>query len=261
MEPAMDPMKLVVVADGAGSDLRDDTDLRSDVSVYSWGALWFVGDHPPFPERLHQRVEGTRKMLGLLPTGEGPGPRTGTPHVSLFWSIRGDQVDDWKLHFGEWKREVERMEPAAAPVLAQIQAPEQMLYARYRDVRMRRWATEDVVYLGDAAHAMSPQLGQGANLALVDAAVLADCLQQPPVAAALARYSQRRRNNLWFYQLATRWLTPWFQSDLTPLGPLRDFAMPLAIRIPWVRRQMLASMAGLKNGLLAVDTLGGLLEG
>ena len=120
-----------------------------------------------------------------------------------------------------------------------------------------------MVYLGDAAHAMSPQLGQGANLALVDAWVLSECLAAAPPAQALANYSRLRRFNLLYYQLATRYLTPFFQSDLEPVGWFRDVAMPLASKIPWVRRQMIASMAGVKNGLFSMMPLqsGRLLNG
>ena len=40
----------------------------------------------------------------------------------------------------------------------------QLTDAAYRDVLMPRWHEGNVVYLGDAAHAMSPQLGQGTSL-------------------------------------------------------------------------------------------------
>jgi 2-polyprenyl-6-methoxyphenol hydroxylase-like FAD-dependent oxidoreductase len=49
------------------------------------------------------------------------------------------------------------------------------------------------VLLGDAAHAMAPTLGQGANSAMVDAAVLTSELTvDRPVPEALARYAARR---------------------------------------------------------------------
>lgn len=57
-----------------------------------------------------------------------------------------------------------------------------------------------VVFLGDAAHAMSPQLGQGANLALMDAAALAECLAASgDIQDAMIRFDRFRRNNVGFY--------------------------------------------------------------
>ena len=41
---------------------------------------------------------------------------------------------------------------------------------------LERWHTDRVVLMGDAAHAMVPHQGQGANQTIEDAIVLADCL-------------------------------------------------------------------------------------
>lgn len=243
------PFDLIVVADGARSRLRDDTALRKSVKKYPWGALWFVGrdEGHRFQGRLHQVLEGTRRMMGLLPTGLGP---TGdTPLVSLFWSLGRHSHDAWRAAgLGPWKAEVRRYAPDADALLAQIESIDQVLFAEYHDVVMAQWNTDDVVYLGDAAHATSPQLGQGCNLALVDAQVLAQSLAAADaLPRALDAYSRARSAHLGYYQFATRWLTPFFQSDLTGLGPLRDFAMPLATRVPWVRRQMVHAMCGNAN--------------
>jgi len=115
---------------------------------------------------------------------------------------------------------------------------------------MSPWNTGNVVYLGDAAHAMSPQLGQDCNLALIDAMVLAQCIEAAPsnLAFALDEYSRRRRAHLGFYQFATRWLTPLFQSDHGWLSPVRDLAMPLMCKIGWFHRQMVTSMCGVSMG-------------
>lgn len=111
------------------------------------------------------------------------------------------------------------------------------------------WNTGRTVYLGDAAHATSPQLGQGANLALVDAWTLARCLAvEPSLHDALYAYSAARRGHLGWYQFVTRALTPLFQSDYELLGALRDAVMGPLCRVPFVHRQMVEGMAGIARG-------------
>ena len=165
-----------------------------------------------FTRELYQVAAGTRALYGVLPTGSGP--RGDTPVVSLFWSLAADQLDAWRMRGLEaWKREVLALDPRIGFVLDTITEPEQLTFARYRDVRMREWHDRGVVFIGDAAHATSPQLGQGANLALVDAMVLADAVAEAPGDAAFALYSRQRRRHLRHYQFMTRALTPFFQSS------------------------------------------------
>ena len=96
----------------------------------------------------------------------------------------------------------------------------------------------------------SPQLGQGANLALIDAAVLADCLrEEPSLAAALAAYAEQRRAHTRFYSYASRWLTPFFQSDSRVAALVRDLTFPIAGKVPYVRREMVRTLCGMKTGL------------
>jgi 2-polyprenyl-6-methoxyphenol hydroxylase-like FAD-dependent oxidoreductase len=206
------PHDLLIVADGARSQLRGDG-LHKEISRYPWGALWFVARDEQrrlsgfLGQRLYQVVDGTRRLLGVLPTGLGPRPagtgasaETGhdAPLVSLFYSVRVDDVLALRAAgLDGWKDEVRRLAPAADAVLEQIQSMDQLLLSEYFDVVMERWHGRDIVYLGDAAHAMSPQLGQGCNLALVDAAVLAASLaEHDEVAEALAAYSRARRSHL-----------------------------------------------------------------
>ena len=74
---------LVVVADGARSRLRDQHAHRATVKRYPYGALWFVGPARGIPRpELVQVVDGTRELIGLLPTGFGP-DRAAGPLLSL----------------------------------------------------------------------------------------------------------------------------------------------------------------------------------
>ncbi len=246
------PFALLVVADGAVSELRGAAGLTARDRPYPWGALWFVADDPDrsFRDELYQVGLRARRLYGALPTGMAPG-RSG-PVVSLFWSLRADRVDAWRAAgLAPWKAEVIALDPRMAPLLDQIRDPAQVLFARYRDIVMRRWHDDAVVFIGDAAHATSPQLGQGANLALCDAAALAEAIHRSrDVATALVAYAAARRRHLAYYQRMTRWLTPFFQSDSRVLGWLRDWLFPLGNALPPARGLMIRTMAGVKLGFV-----------
>lgn len=249
------PFELVIVADGAVSELHDDTNVPKRVRPYAYGALWYIGPDETglfrAPE-LRQVVRSTDRMLGWLPTGLGPDPAQKTPLVTLFWSLANARKDDWAEGGLEpWKDEIRALHPESAPFLEAIRSPDQVLFTAYREVVMRHWHTDDVVYVGDAAHATSPQLGNGCNLALVDALVLSECLARfPDVRSALSAYSRLRQPHVRFYQLMSRWLTPFFQSDRHWLGSIRDLFMPLACWLPPIRNQMVRTMTGIQRGLV-----------
>ncbi len=251
------PHDLVVVADGARSQLRDDVTVVARDRPYPWGALWFVADDAKgeFQDRLYQVVDGTGVMIGLLPTGLGPAEH-GVPDrskVSFFYSVRVSRDAQLRREgLKAFESSVLRRVPRAESVLDQIDDFDQLLLARYHDVTLRRFHQGRVVFVGDAAHAMSPQLGQGANLALYDAMVLADCVEaSESVDAALELYERLRRPHLSFYQFATRWLTPFFQSDYESLASLRDTFMGTACHLPILRALMVRTMAGVKRGVFA----------
>lgn len=244
---------MVVVADGARSILRGESTLVKKVRPYPWGALWAICPDPAQKYRgtLAQQYHGTSRMAGILPTGHLVGELDKPLLISLFWSIDTTKIEEWRSRgLSIWRDEAKQYWPYIAPLIDQITNIEQVTFASYSDVRMSGWHTDRLVYIGDAAHAMSPQLGQGANLSLFDAMILADCLRQAPnIAVALANYSRQRRYHIRYYQVASSYLTQFFQSNREFLAIGRDLFMGLLCRTPYIRTQMLYSLAGLKNGL------------
>lgn len=238
------PFALVVAADGSISELHGAAPLRYD-RPYAWGALWVVANDPGFgaERRIWQVVDGCHTMLGFLPTSP--------TLVSMFWSLRADRVEALRAAgLAAWRDRVLRLEPRAEPILDTLDDIAQVKFTRYRDVKMFPWHGDRIVFLGDCAHAMSPQLGQGANLALVDAVALADALAAHDVADALPAYSRARHRHLAFYQFATRALTPLFQGDSRTLGWLRDRIFPTSRWFHYLRRRMTRAMVGIDRGLL-----------
>jgi 2-polyprenyl-6-methoxyphenol hydroxylase-like FAD-dependent oxidoreductase len=260
---------LVIVADGARSTLRGAVGPVRRAVRYPYGALWFIGRDPggQFAGELFQVYRGARQMVGLLPSGCAPGDDT--PLCSLFWSLpmAGPRGVDAVRAAGlsAWRSAALELCPRAEPLLAQVRSMDDLLTAPYFDVVMDRTTRVEpdgrgAVALGDAAHAMSPQLGQGANLALLDAAALADALTAADAVGnpahlvrALRTYDAARRGPVRTYQRLSRWLTPVFQSEHDTLAAVRDLVFGPLCRLSPVRRLMLDALCGVKTGLLGAD--------
>lgn len=244
------PFDLVIAADGSASALRAATGgVRID-TPYPWGALWCLlpqGDWA-WPDELRQRYVAARKMIGMLPVGTRPGEDT--PRVSFFWSLPAEGFARWEYAgLQAWREEVIALWPALEAPLQQVQASTQLARAGYRDAVMRHWHRDRLVLLGDAAHAMSPQLGQGVNMALLDAMALRDALRaEREVPTALARYQRERSAHVAIYHFWSRWLTPLFQSERDTAARLRDVAFLPMGRLPGGRGHMLRVLSGTQRG-------------
>jgi 2-polyprenyl-6-methoxyphenol hydroxylase-like FAD-dependent oxidoreductase len=243
------PFDLIVAADGAHSVLRRQPGLIARERLYPWGAMWCLlpAAHWPHEDVLHQRYAGTREMIGLLPVGRRDD--THERWLTFYYSLPGEQVDAFDdASLQRLRGRLAELWPEALPLFEGIRSSAQMHRARYRDVVLERSAQGNVAYVGDAAHAMSPQLGQGVNMALLDAQALADALAASTnVPAALDAYRRQRRTHVGIYQHLSRWLTPLFQSDREALAGIRDrFFGPLG-RMPVARGQMLRILTGTKR--------------
>ncbi|MTH65112.1 FAD-dependent oxidoreductase [Paracoccus shanxieyensis] len=237
---------LVVDAAGAGSDLSP---MRARALGY--GAIWGTVPWPRTAlrrDQLRQQYRGASRMAGVLPIGRlADDP---TPLAAIFWSMPLAELDAWPHRpIGDWQAEVTALWPQMQPFLATITRNEQMTVARYGHGTLRRPWSAGLVHIGDAAHRASPQLGQGANMALLDAMALAHALRGKGDALrdtheVLSDYAAMRRWHVRIYQGMSAMFTPMYQSGSRSLPWLRDLALARSSNLPFVRPVLTHLVAG-----------------
>ena len=245
---------LIVAADGSASELRQEVQGTRLDREYPWGALWCLlsrGDWT-FGDELRQRYLGARKMIGRLPVGTcrwEPGRTIRCRDSVSSGACRATTSRFGKRGITAWLDEIAALWPSARVRLQAVTQLTQLARASYRDAVMTRWYRGRVVVAGDAAHAMSSQLGQGGNMALMDAWALCEALRgERGVETVLPAYQRQRGAHVAIYQFWSRWLTPMFQSEHDGLARARDLAfMPLA-RLPVGRGPMLRVLSGTQQG-------------
>jgi 2-polyprenyl-6-methoxyphenol hydroxylase-like FAD-dependent oxidoreductase len=106
-----------------------------------------------------------------------------------------------------WLQEVFKAWHNPIPGLLAATDPSTILTANACDLQPFRQCAGPATLLGDAAHALTPNLGQGACMALEDALALANCLSQhSSVSSAFRRYESLRFLHVSSAVLRSRWL-------------------------------------------------------
>lgn len=234
------PFDLIVDALGVRSVLASSP--RRDLP---YGALWATLPLPKsgafHEDALEQRYEAASRMAGVMPSGilAAGQPKT----VTYFWSIRGDQHEAWRAApLTHWRDAALALWPETEPLLAPLKTHSDLTFARYSHRTHWPAVSGRMVHLGDSWHAASPQLGQGANMALLDACALARAIgRKQDVRDALADYARMRAGHVRLFQLMSFLFTPVYQSDSRVLPWLRDWLAAPVSRI-WPGPQVLAAM-------------------
>ena len=214
---------LIIIANGP-RDILCDKYIKRSKHQYRWSCLWanvtLPADCPP--DHLSQRCKSANYMIGLIPLNHRP---DGTTEAAFFWSLRTRQLADWRAEpYKEFVEEVEDIWPSAAHAITSLKHKD-FCHAIYYDIGCKKPWNDKIVAIGDAIHGTSPQLGQGATMALLDAKCLAKALEnQPGIETALSTFWQMRNKQLRYVRWASKVITPLFQSNSRLLGLLRDLS-------------------------------------
>ncbi len=251
---------LVVDASGSHSKLVSTMAGQPPRTALAYGALWATVklEGTDFSrDLLEQRYAGASVMVGVLPCGQLPDNPSEV--ATLFWSLKSTDYQSI-LHAGidRWKQDVNRQWPAVQPLTDQLGSFNDLTHAKYAHQTMRTPFRRKLVFIGDAAHSTSPQLGQGVNMALLDAAALTAALTAgrngsgsvsstatDNLTHRLQRYAQARRYHVRLYQVASYLLTPFYQSDSRIMPMLRDALFGPVSKLPYADRLVTALGAGL----------------
>lgn len=237
---------LLVDASGARSRLRRFARKPAEPKPLAYGAFWASLEwRDGFDAHaLEQRYRRASVMIGVLPIGRMT--PDGELMAAFFWSLKPDQAKAVQGRgLDAWKADVRSYWPQADVHLDQIGGFDALTLARYGHHTLSVPAGKGIAFVGDSAHSTSPQLGQGANMALLDAAALADALElAPDVEAALRRYCRMRRRHVRIFQMASRTFTPFYQSDSRLLPFLRDTLVATIAKVPPGPRVLAALVAG-----------------
>ena len=243
------PVDLCIDASGANSALHGHAQTAPKRRLLKYGAIWGSLDWPDSVFRNHvldQRYVAAHTMIGVLPIGRHAS--VDCDQTAFFWSMPGADYSRWKEQgLDHWKNQVRSIWPETEALLDQIVSAEQMTLARYGHHTLARPYGTQLAFIGDAAHSTSPQLGQGANMGLLDAWAIGRAVNQADsVEQAVRGYADMRKRHVRLFQLASLSLTSFYQSDSRMLAHLRDAMFDPVSRLPIARRLV----AGLVTGLL-----------
>jgi 2-heptyl-3-hydroxy-4(1H)-quinolone synthase len=189
---------LVVGADGLRSRVRERV-FGANPPVYAGYTCWRFVVEAPFPLERTVEMWGRGRRLGLVPLPGGRVYGFAVANAPRGSSDPGEvRIERFQARFGGFRG-------SAPAVLAGIRHPAQLIHNDLEEVIQRPWHRGAVLLVGDAAHATTPNMGQGAAMALEDSAVLAELLaEKRPLVETLARFQARREGRVRWVQNQSR---------------------------------------------------------
>ena len=241
--------RLLAGADGSQSQVRALAGITADVAPYQQSAMVACVR----TSASHQQTAWQRFLpdgpLAFLPLPDN--------WSSVVWSTRPEhaaalqQMDE--AHF------CEVLATAYQGRLGRVESLGQRGCFALTRVKAKRYLAPRVALLGDAAHTIHPLAGQGVNLGLLDAAVLAERISElmsagrdPGLQANLRAYERSRRgHNLLTGELMTGF-NRLFTARHRAASSMRHVGFNVANRLPILRRMCINYASGLAFELPAI---------
>jgi 2-octaprenylphenol hydroxylase len=238
---------LVAAADGANSGIRRLCGLKL--------RQWDYGHHAIVTTVTTEKSHGHTARQRFLPTGPLAflpllGDGGGTRQCSIVWSQQTPVAES--LMALDDQGFCQALGQAAGHCLGEVVAADRRHCIPLWQRHAVDYTVPGVALLGDAAHSIHPLAGQGVNLGLQDAAVLAEEVQRalqrgllPGDRLALARYQRRRKPQNLAMMAAMEGFKRLFESDKLPLRLLRNDGMALFNGAGPLKKRLIRQAMGL----------------
>jgi 2-octaprenyl-6-methoxyphenol hydroxylase len=237
--------RLAVAADGARSKLR----AYADIQTIGWdydqaGIVATIG---------HERDHEGRAEQHFLPAGPFAILPLPCRRSSIVWNERRADAEALiKLGADDFLRELELR---FTPKLGEIHLASHAAAFPFRFEIARRFVSERLALVGDAAHVVHPIAGQGLNLGLRDVAALAEAIVgemrlglDPGASAPLEAYQRLRRFDIAASGFGMDAMNRLFSNRLAPLRFARDLGLRLVDRAPALKDMLITEAGGAGRG-------------
>ena len=223
---------LLVGADGADSRVRTLLGLEAEERRYDEDALVANFECREPHGDVARQWFGRDATLAYLPL---PGKR-----ISIVWSVRGERANE--LAALDDRAFEAAVADAGEGTLGKLALVSPRARFPLRMIAVDRIAAPGATLVGDAAHAVHPLAGQGANLGFQDARLLAEeiagrgTLERPGDLKVLRRYARGRREDVTAMQHLTDRLDALFASEAPLVGEIRNAGLAMIQSQGWIRR-------------------------
>ncbi|MFD4407274.1 FAD-dependent oxidoreductase [Nocardia sp. NPDC058499] len=220
---------LVFGADGINSTVRALHWPGAAPPEYAGYTAWRSIVRPRTPVTSGGETVGRGDRFGMAPLRDGRVYFYGSATMPAGADSPGGELAELRRRFADWHDPIPDLLAATDPATL-------LRHDIYELPRLDSYVRGPVALLGDAAHAMTPNLGQGANLAIEDAVTVAALLDRHrDIPSALAEYDRLRRARVEPLQRLSRWMGTALQASWAPAVVIRDAVMRLTPTGPALR--------------------------